>query len=295
MLDLSSRAPGFRRIESAAHPLVKAFRRALASGLTPEGWVASEGRILFREALAACASLPSRPHSVAARIGAGVKIHRVVVTEAERARLEDELGALPRETEVNVVSEPAFKRATHTDTPQGIAALVELPEPEFDRALNRPDALALVACGLQDPGNLGVMMRSAQALGGSALFAIRNTVSPFNPKAVRSSAGALFRLPIFAGLDPVALLARLRDAGIRVIAADPRSLTPIHDVDLRTPAAVLIGQEAAGLDAGIMSQADVRAAIPIRSGSDSLNAGTAAGIFLYEAARQRGFAFHEPF
>ncbi|HUI43058.1 MAG TPA: RNA methyltransferase [Terriglobia bacterium] len=294
MADSPRGAPRPRAIERASHPVARVFRRSLASGVTPEGWVAIEGPILFREALLAGGSdSPVGPGAVggAAR---GVKIRSVLVTEREKKRLEDALRTLPRETEVNLVSEWVFERVTQTEAPRGIAALVELPERNLDRDIGRRDALLLVACGLQDPGNLGSMVRSAQALGGSALLVLPDTVSPFNPKAVRSSAGAVFRLPIFTGLEPALLFRRLRSVGVRLLAGDRRSPMPLRDADLRGPAAILIGQEGAGLDEALSRRADVRVAIPIRRDTDSLNAATAAGIFLYEAARQRGFVFHEP-
>lgn len=288
------RTPRSRVISIASHPVAKVFRRGLAAGVTPEGWVAIEGPILFQEALQAGGAATAGAPSASTEEIPRVKIHSVLVTERERERLEDALRALPRETEVNLVSEWIFGRLTQTEAPRGIAALVELPERKLDGAIGRPDALVLVACGLQDPGNLGTMVRSAQALGGSALLILQNTVSPFNPKAVRASAGAIFRLPVFTNLESASLFQRLRSLGVRLLAGDRRSATQLRDVDLRGPAAILIGQEAAGLDERISREADARVAIPIRSDTDSLNAATAAGIFLYEAGRQRGIVFHEP-
>ena len=133
------------------------------------------------------------------------------------------------------------------------------------------------------------MMRSGFALGATALITLPATVSPFNPKAVRSSAGAIFRLPVFPGIEAGLLCAGLRTAGVRIVAADRRSSCSLAQADLRGPVALLIGNEAAGLPQEIVCEADLRLSIPIRAGTDSLNAATAAGIFLYEAARQRGF------
>jgi RNA methyltransferase, TrmH family len=271
--------PRVHQIERATHPVIRAFRRALASGLSPEGWVAIEGPVLFREALAAG--------------GHGVRIHSVLFTERGRSRLGEELHTLPSDAEVTLTSELVYSRATQTETPRGIAALVELPARDLDDVLKRPDALLLIACGVQDPGNLGTIMRSAHALGGSALLALRETVSPFNPKAVRSSAGAVFRIPVFAGIDWDALFARLRGARVSLVAAERRSSTSLRDADLRGRVGILIGQEAAGLNGQVIQAADLHLAIPIRADTDSLNAASAATIFLYEAARQRGFAFHE--
>lgn len=279
-----------RRIESPHSAVLKVFRRSLASGITREGWLAIEGPILFEEALAAGGYTDRRGSANES----GPKLRSILATEAQARRFSDSLERLPEEVEVNVVPDSLFERVTQTQTPQGIAAFVELPRHDPDTAMGGREALVVVACGLQDPGNLGAIMRSAQALGGTAVASLKNTVSPFNPKTVRSSAGAVFRLPIFAGQDSDSLLARLRRLGVTILAADRHSALRVCDADLRRSVAVLIGQEAAGLDEDLMRQADERVAIPIRAEMDSMNAAAAASVILYETARQRGFRFHEP-
>lgn len=279
-----------RRIESQHSAVLKVFRRSLASGVTREGWLAIEGPILFEEALAAGGYV----HGQGKATTRGPRLRSVLATESQVQRFSASLDRLPDEVEVNVVPDALFERVTQTQAPQGIAAFVELPGHDPDAALGGRDALIVVACGLQDPGNLGAIMRSAQALGGTALASLKNTVSPLNPKTVRSSAGAVFRLPIFAAQESDSLLARLRRLGVTILATDRHSAVRVSDADLRRPIAVLIGQEAAGLDVDLMREANERVAIPIRAGMDSMNAAAAASVVLYEAARQRGFHFHEP-
>jgi RNA methyltransferase, TrmH family len=288
-----SRPNGPRRqqVDNAGHPLIRNFRRSLGTGSTPEGWLAVEGPILFAEALHAGGYLED---SGGAAGPATLKIQSVLATEREAEKFDAGLRKLPEDCELTIIPDWLFHRIAQTETPRGIAAFVELPAREIDEALGRVNALALVACGLQDPGNLGSIMRSGQAFGASALLALRNTVSPFNVKAVRSSAGAIFRLPVFTDLDPESMLARLHTLGLRIVAADRHSPVPVDQVDLRGPVAVLIGQEAAGLDDDLSRSADARAAIFIRRETDSLNAAAAASIFLYEAARQRGLHVDEP-
>ncbi len=135
------------------------------------------------------------------------------------------------------------------------------------------------------------MLRSAQALGATAVLTLAGTVSPFNPKATRSSAGAVFRIPVLHDLKPATALDRLRVAGVRIIAADVRSPSPLSHADLRGSVAFLIGREATGLAPEISRQASLILSIPIRAGTNSVNAANAASIFLYEAARQRGFRY----
>jgi len=279
-----------RHIQSPHSAVLKVFRRSLAAGVTREGWLAIEGPILFEEAIAA--------GGYAGRHGAAPEsrplLRSVLATESQAQRFKESLDALPHEVEINLVSETLFGRVAQTQTPQGIAAFVELPQRDLDVALGGHDALTVIACGLQDPGNFGAIMRSGQALGATALASLRDTVSPFNPKTVRSSAGAVFRLPIFPAQDSEPLLARLRRLGVTTVAADRHSAVRVCDADLRRPIAVLIGQEAAGLDPDLLRNADERVAIPIRSGMDSMNAAAAASVILYEAARQREFRFDEP-
>ena len=295
---------GIRELESPQNPLLKVFRRALAEGVTRDGWLAIEGPLLLAEAIEAFCTSPGgsdmalNGSDVAAPGGGEPKpriarnqgsVHSVLLSRSAAGKFTRLLERLPAEAEVAEVTDRLFDRIAQTETPQGVAALVELPHHDLDAILARRDALLLVACALQDPGNLGTMMRSGLALGATALITLPATVSPFNPKAVRSSAGAIFRLPVFPGVEAGALCARLRTAGVRIVAADRSSSCSLAQADLRGPVALLIGNEAAGLPEAMAREADSRLSIPIRAGTDSLNAATAAGIFLYEAARQRGF------
>jgi len=263
-----------REITSTANPLVKLFRHALAEGVTREGWLAIEGPHALEEALSA------GPH---------VAPQSVLVSKTAAEKFESLLIRLPPATEVAAISDALFYRVAATPSPQGIAALVELKARELEPLLRQRGVLLLVACGVQDPGNLGTMMRSAQALGANALLTLQDTVSPFNSKAARSSAGAIFHLPIFHGLEGAKLFKQLSAAGVRILASDRNSPNPLHQSDLRGSLAFLIGREGSGLPEELARSADLLLSIPIRANMDSVNAATAAGIFLYEAARQRGF------
>jgi TrmH family RNA methyltransferase len=200
------------------------------------------------------------------------------------------LNRLPAESEITYVPEPLFESIAQTQSPQGIAALVELPSHNLEHAVAAPNPLLLVACRIQDPGNLGTMMRTALAFSATAFLTVQDTVSPFNPKAVRSSAGAIFRLPIICGLDPEKAFPFLIRR-VRVVAAERNSPAPLWQADLRGPLAILIGREATGLPEEIARHASQLLSIPIRREVDSVNAATAASIFLYEVARQRGFRY----
>jgi TrmH family RNA methyltransferase len=269
-----------REISSASNSLLKVFRRALAEGTTRQGWLAVEGPFLVEEALGAAPA---------------VRILSLLVSKSGAERFSKLLKGAPAEAETAQVPDRLFAQIAQTQTPQGIAALVELPPADLEEIIARRspsgDVVLLVACGIQDPGNLGTMLRSAQAFGATALLTLKDTVSPFNPKAVRSSAGAIFRLPVVPNLEAGALFELLRQRRIRLLAADRRSPSSLTEADLRAPLAILVGREAAGLPPEISREAQQLLSIPICPGMDSVNAATAASIFLYEVARQRGFRY----
>jgi TrmH family RNA methyltransferase len=254
---------------------MKVFRRSLAEGTTKEGWLAVEGPFLVEEALNAAPL---------------VKTHSVLVANGAAEKFSALLDRLPAEAELTQVPDRLFEGLAQTQSPQGIAALVELPAYKLEQVVAAPNPLLVVACRLQDPGNLGTMMRTALAFSASAFLTLQETVSPFNPKAVRSSAGAIFRLPLICGLSPEKALPFL-SVHVRIIAADRNSPASLSEANLKGPIAMLVGREATGLPQEIARYASQRLSIPIRKEVDSVNAATAASIFLYEAARQRGFKY----
>lgn len=270
------RRPKVRDLSSATNSLIKVFRRSLAEGVTREGWLATEGPHILEEAL---------------KPGSRATVHCVLIAQGAAEEHRVLLAQLPQETELARVPDRLFRQLAQTQAPQGIAALIELHSVEFQTVLARPDAILVVACALQDPGNTGTIIRSADALGATAVITLMNTVNPYNPKAVRSCAGSILRLPVFANLQSDVLFKQLRASGLRIVAADPHSSQVISEADFQGPVAVLIGKEAAGLPPEIQREADQLLRIPIRAEADSINAATAAGIFLYEIARQRGFRY----
>jgi TrmH family RNA methyltransferase len=269
------RFTNLREVASPANSLLKVFRRALAEGSTKQGWVAVEGPFLVEEALNAAPVVTT--HSVLVATGAAEKFSAL-------------LDRLPADAELTQVPDRLFESVAQTQSPQGIAALVEIPAYTLEQVVAAPKALLVVACRVQDPGNLGTMMRTALAFSASAFLTLQETVSPFNPKAVRSSAGAIFRLPLICGLDPNVALPFL-SVHVRLVAAERNSPASLAQADLRGPIAILVGRESTGLPEEIARYASQLLSIPIRKEVDSVNAATAASIFLYEAARQRGFKY----
>ncbi|MEX0658804.1 MAG: RNA methyltransferase [Egibacteraceae bacterium] len=227
------------------------------------------------------------PQGVGAALGC---LRRLFVTdpEGDLARRAAAAGA-----EVVAVSDRVLASVADTVTPQGMVGVAALPAPTLDDAL--AGAVLVVVCWqVADPGNVGTVVRSADAAGADAVVCTTGSVDPRNPKAVRASAGSLFHLPVVADAPPAAVVAACRRHGLRIVAADVGGATVYTAVDLTRPTAVLLGNEAHGLPADALACADVVAAIPIRGRAESLNLAVTAALLVFEAARQRSPAPRVP-
>jgi TrmH family RNA methyltransferase len=194
---------------------------------------------------------------------------------------------VPRGVEVLRLTDEVFQSVVETQSPQGVAALIVPPVPGLeDVMVGTP--LILIAAGLQDPGNMGTLVRSAEAFGATGVLATPGTVSAWNQKALRASVGSVFRVPVVAvSLDEVA---GLKARGVRLLAAvgaDDFGTKAAQDVDFTGACAVMVGNEGAGLAAEWMEIADGRVTIPCPGDVESLNAAVAGSLLLYEASRQR--------
>ncbi|HEV2245679.1 MAG TPA: RNA methyltransferase [Terriglobia bacterium] len=265
-----------RELTSATNSLVKVFRRALAEGLTHDGWLCGEGPHFLEEAL---------------KPGSRATVRSVLVSAEAANKHAGLLGRIPPESELAQIPDRLFHQIAGTRTPQGVAAIVELHAVDLKAVAASRNAILVIACGLQDPGNMGTIIRSADALGASAVVALAGTVNPFNPKAVRSCVGSIFRMPVVAGAKSGDVFRLLRDSRVRILGTDPRGTIALSSANLHGSIALLVGQEAAGLPPEISREADELLRIPIRAEADSLNAAMATGIFLYEVARQRKFQY----
>jgi TrmH family RNA methyltransferase len=194
---------------------------------------------------------------------------------------------VPRSVEVVWLSEDVFQSVVETQSPQGIAALLVPPVRELDDVM-QGTPLILVAAGLQDPGNLGTLVRSAEAFGATGVVTTPGTVSAWNQKALRASAGSLFRVPVVGvSLDELAGLKARGVALMAAVAEDSRDAVEAQDAEFVGASAILIGNEGAGLSEELLEMADVRVTIPCPGKVESLNAAVAGSLLLYEASRQR--------
>jgi len=183
-------------------------------------------------------------------------------------------------------SAEVLSRASYRAADQGVIAVYRQLELELHRLHLGPLPLILVAEGLEKPGNLGAILRTADAVGADAVVVVDPEIDPFNPNVVRSSTGALFTVPIaVAGLDEVADWLRLR--GIAMVGADPDADQELWAVDLTTPCALLVGSEGQGLTDQSRKAADTLVSIPMKGAADSLNASVTVALLAYEALRQR--------
>ena len=180
----------------------------------------------------------------------------------------------------------AIASAHRADLPEVFAAGRRAPK-RLAGAKAAP-ALVVVLAGVQDPGNVGAIIRSCAAFGATGVVAIEGTANPFGWKALRGAMGGTFRIDVAARGTLLDVIAASRDAGVPLVAAVPRGGTPLPQADLRGPFAIIMGGEGAGVSETAIAASEHRVTIPMRAPVESLNVATAAALILYEAARQRG-------
>jgi TrmH family RNA methyltransferase len=265
-----------RAIASSQNALVKDLRKAFSQA-TPadDGSVAIEGVKLVEEA-----------------IRSGLRLRAVFFSESARERANRLLPQLSHNTETVLLPDDIFQSAVATETPQGVAALVyplvSTLEDLFRPATQTGAATLILGCaGLQDPGNFGTILRSAEAFGASGVIATDGTVSAANPKVARASAGSVFRLPVIK-LSTAQAIAALEENGIRLAVTSSHKGRPVQEIDLTLPTAIFIGSEGQGIPRSLLDAANEAILIPHSPKVESLNAGIAASILMYEAQRQRG-------
>lgn len=259
-----------RLVQSRHNPRVKELRAALlrpARGKAEA--IGLEGLHLVQEALQS-----------------GLQLTAIFVAEGHHALLDNL--EIPASTELLSLPAEILASAVTTEAPQPIAALAQPPSFTWQQLLP-PNPLLVVLAGLQDPGNLGAILRSAEAFGASGILALPGTVSPWNPKAMRASAGSVFRMPLLH-LTEEECFSRLRAARIQTIAAMPHQAKPLAEYGLHYPTALVIGSEGSGIPPSVATRCTARATIPTPGPVESLNAAIAAAILLYEASRQRALA-----
>lgn len=259
-------------LTSTQNPLVKQIRKLQTA----------------KERRAAGQFLVEGTHSIAAAIVADYPLATLCYTEHWQAQ-HPELWASATATcdRVELVGDEVMRTIATTVTPDGVVAIaprLALPPPTIGADLT----LALAT--IQDPGNLGTMIRTAAAVGADGLWVSQDSVDLDNPKVLRASAGQWFRLAMGVSDDLAQLVTSYQQQGVQVVATTSHTETSYWDVDWRSPTLILLGNEGAGLSDELVGLADLQVRIPMSAGVESLNVATAAALLLYEVRRQRSRA-----
>ena len=185
------------------------------------------------------------------------------------------------------ISERLMDQLAESKTPQPVMALMAMREHSAEELLNHASGLIVLAHELQDPGNLGTIIRTAEAVGAAGVAITPRSVDPHHPKTLRATVGSILRLPVVKITDERAFLERCRTKGFQTVAMVLNGERMLFELDLTRPTAVIVGQEGAGLQGALLDDVDLRIRIPMAGTIDSLNAAVSAAVFLYETYRQR--------
>lgn len=263
-----------RTVSSRQNPLVRTFRD-LADDPDPTGErLLLDGVHLIRDAHAAGA------------------LFEVVAVAASRLRTSTEEGLLAQQLEdaqvdVVAVDDKVFAVLSPVKAPSGLVAIARRRVSAPALICGHPRAFVVVAHDVQDPGNIGALLRAAEAGGATGAFVCGASANPFSWKALRGSMGSALRLPIVAGMTPDAVITCARDAGLRIVAAVPRDGEAPDEIDWRGQVALLLGGEGPGLSDDLVAASDARVSIPMATTVESLNVAVAGGVLIYAARRQR--------
>lgn len=275
MLTLPPRgALRMRTVSSRQNPIVRTFR-ALADQPDPTGErVLLDGAHLVQEAHAS-----------------GAAFEVLAIASSRLTEYSDE-GMLARtleaaDVDVVVAADRVFAALSPVKTPSGLVAIVRRQVSTPAMICGAAQAFIVAAVDVQDPGNVGSLLRAAEAGGASGAFACGTSANPFSWKALRGSMGSALRLPVVAGMPTDAVLACMKSAGVRIIAAVARGGDDPDEVDWRGRVGLLVGSEGAGLGDDVVAQSDGRVTIPMATGVESLNVAAAGAVLVYAARRQR--------
>ena len=256
-------------ITSRQHAVVKTFRRVArgdARFALLDGW-----------------------HLVSDALAADVRVDTLALTAQARRSENDPIIDRARALGASIVevSTTVMDALSPVRTPTGVAAIVERPSVAIPALFGPSPALIVLAIDMQDPGNVGAVIRAAEAGGATGLAFAGESADPWGWKALRAAMGSTFRIPVVTTDNVAMLFETLQQAGVTVLATMPRGGVSMHDVDLRRDVALMMGGEGGGLSQNVMAAADAVVSIPMRGRAESLNVAVAAALLVYEARRQR--------
>ena len=213
------------------------------------------------------------------------RVEKVYVSETFYNKKKQELNW--EEFPLEILSDSVFKHVSDTQTPQGVLCIVKQKMHEMEALLNIQKPHFMVLDNLQDPGNLGTIVRTAEGAGVDAVFMSKDCVDIYNPKTIRSTMGSIYRMPTIYIEDTVKLLELFKEKGILSYAAHLDGKNSYDKEDYREGTAILIGNEGNGLRDEVSNKADIWVRIPMEGQVESLNAAIAASVLMFEVARQR--------
>lgn len=227
------------------------------------------------------------PRAVAEAYAKRVRVVDVVVSQTYL----DEHSSIEQDTNfkvVSVIDDKLFREISTTATPAGILAIGAVPKYSIADCFAGDHApLVVIAHGIQDPGNLGTIFRTALASWATGVILTKGTVDAFNPKVVRSAMGALFAMPMISDMSLEAAVTLVKGEGLNVIACEPTATQAYFEVDLAKPTAIILANEGQGFTDAELAGLDNTVAIPMNQDSESLNVAVSAAIVLFEAVKQR--------
>lgn len=215
------------------------------------------------------------------------RLQKIYVSETAMQEIAEEVGKLSGQYPLEVVSDTVFRAVSDTVTPQGILGLAHIPSYDLEEILTDERRTFLLLDDLRDPGNLGTIMRTAEGADMAGVIMSRECVDLFNPKVVRSTMGAIFRVPYYYTEDLSDAITLLKQRGIPVYGAMLQGSVVYDTVDYRMGAAIVVGNEANGISDAAARQLSVKVRIPMAGKLESLNAAVSAAVLMYEAARQK--------
>ena len=213
------------------------------------------------------------------------RVEKVYISESlyNRKKLVQDL----HDFDVEILSDSVFSRVSDTKTPQGILCIVRQKTYDLEKIFKINNPHFIILDNLQDPGNLGTIVRTAEGAGVDAVFLSKESVDIYNPKTIRSTMGSIYRMPVIYVEDLLKLLKTLKNQGILSYAAHLEGERSYDLENYKTGTAILIGNEGNGLREEVANAADIRVKIPMQGQVESLNAAVAATVFMFEVARQR--------
>jgi RNA methyltransferase, TrmH family len=264
------------KITSAANPLVRQTADiASRSKKADSGFFIAEGPHLVEAALAAAS--PVREIFFTPEYGQSEEGRKLLLRLSESESCPKDFIEVP---------DNVFLKISDAETPQGILAVAPSGLISLNELRSGRTPLLAVCDGISDPGNLGTIIRIADAAGADAVIILQGCCDPYSPKAVRATAGSVFNIPMVKAQEEE-FVESMSSVGIRLVAADVRAGNSLYEADLTVPCAFVFGNESRGVSSFLLNNSDEHIRIPMAGLAESLNAAVAAAVCLFEAVRQR--------